>query len=188
MILSDLSIRQAVTQKTLVIKPFVEENLQPSSLDLILGNSFVLFDNTNLAYLDLSQPIPEHYGRQIELNGEQSIVIHPGEFILGTTREWVKLPNNLVARLEGKSSLGRLGLLVHATAGYVDPGFEGQLTLEISNLANVPLMLYPGMKIAQLAFIQTTTEVELPYGHRKLGSHYHGQQGATASRLNQTND
>src|SRR5215208_6329325 len=145
------------------------------------GTSFRVFHNHRLPAIDLAQP-PSGVTEHVQIDEDASFVIHPGEFVLGTTVEWVELPDDIVARIEGKSSLGRLGLIVHATAGFVDPGFSGTLTLEITNLTRVPIVLWPGKPIAQLSFMALDRAAERPYGHPELGSHYHGQLEATESR------
>jgi dCTP deaminase len=150
-------------------------------VDLKLGTSFRVFHNHRLPAIDLAQP-PTGVTEHVQIEDSASFVIHPGEFVLGTTVEWVELPDDIVARIEGKSSLGRLGLIVHATAGFVDPGFSGTLTLEITNLTRVPIVLWPGKPIAQLSFMALDRAAERPYGHPELGSHYHGQVEATESR------
>jgi dCTP deaminase len=155
--------------------------VQPASVDLRLGTSFRVFHNHRLPAIDLAEP-PTGVTEHVQIEDTASFVIHPGEFVLGSTVEWVELPDDIVARIEGKSSLGRLGLIVHATAGFVDPGFSGTLTLEITNLTRVPIILWPGKPIAQLSFMALDRAAERPYGHPELGSHYHGQLEATESR------
>ncbi|MEK7155155.1 MAG: dCTP deaminase [Patescibacteria group bacterium] len=182
MVLSDRDIRERVRKKEIVIKPFDAGSVQPSSVDLHLGNDFLVFDSHNQSMIDTRKDA-SGLMKRIEIKGDQPLIIHPREFVLGTTVEWVKIPADLVARLEGKSSLGRIGLVIHSTAGYIDPGFEGQLTLEISNLSNLPIALYKGMRICQMSYIQMTSPAEFPYGHKKLHSHYKGQKGATGSQL-----
>jgi dCTP deaminase len=155
--------------------------VQPASVDLRLGPSFRVFHNFRVESIDLAEP-PTNLTEHVQVGPDESFVIHPGEFVLGRTEEWVELPDDLVARIEGKSSLGRLGLIVHATAGFVDPGFKGTLTLEITNLTRVPIVLWPGKPIAQLSFMTLDRPAEKPYGHPDLGSHYAGQVDATESR------
>jgi dCTP deaminase len=155
--------------------------VQPASVDLRLGESFRVFHNFRVPAIDLADP-PTNLTEHIVVQEGEPFVIHPGEFCLGRTQEWVELPDDLVARIEGKSSLGRLGLIVHATAGFVDPGWKGTLTLEITNLTRVPIILWPGKPIAQLSFMTLDRPAERPYGHPELGSHYHGQVDATESR------
>ena len=180
-VLSDGTIRRLVDEGRIAIEPWDPGMVQPASVDLRLGRSFRVFHNHKLASIDLAEP-PQGVTEHVEIEDGQSFVIHPGEFVLGATTEWVELPNDIVARIEGKSSLGRLGLIVHATAGFVDPGFKGSLTLEITNLTRVPIVLWPGKPIAQLSFMTLDRPAERPYGHPDLGSHYHGQSEATESR------
>jgi dCTP deaminase len=179
--LSDGTIRQLVRQGRISVDPFDPERVQPSSLDLLLGNSFRVFNNHKVTAIDLREP-PTNLTEEVVLSEGEPFVIHPGEFCLGRTLEWVELPDDVVARVEGKSSLGRLGLIVHATAGFVDPGWKGTLTLELNNLTRVPIKLWPGLPIAQLSFMALDKPAERPYGSEGLGSHYQGQVGATASR------
>lgn len=180
-VLSDGTIRRLVEEGRIKIEPWDPGMVQPASVDLKLGTSFRVFHNHRLPAIDLAQP-PSGVTEHVQIGESQSFVIHPGEFVLGTTVEWVELPDDVVARIEGKSSLGRLGLIVHATAGFVDPGFTGTLTLEITNLTRVPIVLWPGKPIAQLSFMALDRAAERPYGHPDLGSHYHGQVEATESR------
>jgi dCTP deaminase len=178
-VLSDGTIRRLVDEGRIVIEPWDPELVQPASVDLRLGDSFRVFHNHRTAAIDLRDP-PTNLTEEIP--DADVFVIHPGEFVLGVTREYVELPEDIVARIEGKSSLGRLGLIVHATAGFVDPGFKGTLTLEITNLTRVPIKLYPGLLIAQLSFMALDAPAERPYGSEALGSHYQGQTAATESR------
>jgi dCTP deaminase len=180
-VLSDGTIRRLVDEERIKIRPWDPAMVQPASVDLKLGTSFRVFHNHRLPAIDLAQP-PSGVTEHVQIDEDASFVIHPGEFVLGTTVEWVELPDDIVARIEGKSSLGRLGLIVHATAGFVDPGFSGTLTLEITNLTRVPIVLWPGKPIAQLSFMTLDQAAERPYGHPDLGSHYHGQVEATESR------
>ncbi len=180
-VLSDGTIRRLVDEERIKIRPWDPAMVQPASVDLKLGTSFRVFHNHRLPAIDLAQP-PSGVTEHVQIDEDASFVIHPGEFVLGTTVEWVELPDDIVARIEGKSSLGRLGLIVHATAGFVDPGFRGTLTLEITNLTRVPIVLWPGKPIAQLSFMTLDQAAERPYGHPDLGSHYHGQVEATESR------
>jgi dCTP deaminase len=180
-VLSDGTIRRLVEEQRIKIEPWDPSMVQPASVDLKLGTSFRVFHNHRLPAIDLAQP-PTGVTEHVQIGADGSFVIHPGEFVLGTTVEWVELPDDVVARIEGKSSLGRLGLIVHATAGFVDPGFRGTLTLEITNLTRVPIVLWPGKPIAQLSFMTLDRPAERPYGHPELGSHYHGQVEATESR------
>jgi dCTP deaminase len=180
-VLSDGTIRRLVEEGRITIDPWDAGMVQPASVDLRLGRSFRVFHNHKLPAIDLAEP-PQGVTELVEIDADQSFVIHPGEFVLGTTEEWVELPDDIVARIEGKSSLGRLGLIVHATAGFVDPGFKGTLTLEITNLTRVPIKLYAGIAIAQLSFMALDQPAERPYGSPELGSHYQGQVAATESR------
>ena len=182
MILSDRTIKAQIAAGRLVIEPFDAGRVQPSSVDLRLDRTFLVFRNTRRAYLDVKEPVDDLMER-IALEDDEPIVLHPAEFILGSTIETVTIPDDLVGRLEGRSSVGRLGVVIHSTAGYIDPGFSGQITLEIANLANIPIRLYPGMRIAQISFSQMTTAAETPYGQKRLGSKYQGQGSPTPSRL-----
>jgi dCTP deaminase len=179
-VLSDGDIRAAIEAGRIVIEPYVPEAVQPSSIDLHLDNRFRVFRNSRYPYIDVRDEQPE-LTELVEIAGDEPFILHPGEFVLGSTLERVELPNDLVARLEGKSSLGRLGLLIHSTAGYVDPGWEGNLTLELSNVANLPITLYDGMKIGQISFQRLSSPVEVAYGDSRLGSRYRGQRDPTAS-------
>lgn len=181
MILSDISIREQIDNGRIVIEPYEESNIQPSSLDLRIGSDFRVFRNSRYPYID---PRIEQPGlmAQITATEKEPFVLHPNEFALGTTYEYMELPDDILGRLEGKSTLGRLGLMIHSTAGYVDPGFKGFLTLELTNVANLPILLYPEMLIGQISFTLMTTPVEVPYGDPSLGSHYQGQVGATPSK------
>ena len=181
MILSDRDIRAELEAGRIVIDPFVPDAVQPSSVDLHLGNRFRVFRNSRTAVIDPREEQPE-LTELVEIAGEEPFILHPNEFVLGATFERVALPDDLVARLEGKSSLGRLGLLIHSTAGYVDPGWEGTLTLELSNVANLPIKLYDGMKIGQISFQRLSSAVEVGYGDARIGSKYRGQTDPTASR------
>lgn len=181
MILSDRSIKEAIASGRLGIEPFDPRLVQPSSVDVRLDDKFLVFRNTKRAYIDVKQPA-EDLMEMIEVGPEEPMFLHPHEFVLGSTVERVRMPDDLVGRLEGRSSLGRLGVVIHSTAGYLDPSFEGHVTLEISNLANLPIALYPGMRIGQISFSQMTTPAERPYGPER-GSKYSGQRLPTASRL-----
>lgn len=181
MVLSDRTIREALAAGRLVIEPIAEDALQPASVDIRLDREFRVFRNHRDAYIDVRQSM-EGLTAIERVDDDEPFVLHPGEFVLGSTMERVTLPDDLVARVEGKSSLGRLGLLVHATAGYVDPGWDGHLTMELSNVSNLPVRLYFAMKIGQLSFLQLTTPAEHPYGSPALRSKYQGQTGPTASR------
>ncbi len=182
MILSDVSIRAALELGRIEIDPFDPEMIQPSSIDVRVDRYFLVFENHRYPFIDPKHAQPD-LTAEVETDIDQPFMLHPGEFVLGSTLEVVALGDDIVARLEGKSSLGRLGLLIHSTAGFVDPGFEGHLTLELSNVANLPIAIYPGMKIGQLSFYELTTPAENPYGSAKAGSKYHGQRGPTASRI-----
>lgn len=181
MVLSDVTIREEVAAGKLIITPFDPSCVQPASVDLHLDRFFRVFRNSRRPYIDVRQPTDDLM-ELVEVDDDMPFILHPGEFVLGSTLESVTLPADLVARVEGKSSLGRLGLLVHATSGYVDPGFSGHLTLELSNVANLPITLYYGMKISQLSFSRLTTAAQRLYGDPSLGSKYQGQTEPTASR------
>ncbi|HVS28537.1 MAG TPA: dCTP deaminase [Solirubrobacteraceae bacterium] len=180
-VLSDGTILRLVRAGHISIEPWDESLVQPASVDLRLGDSFRVFHNHRAASIDLREP-PANLTEEVVVDPDDSFVIHPGEFCLGRTLEWVELPDDIVARIEGKSSLGRLGLIVHATAGFCDPGWKGTLTLELANLTRVPIKLYPGLPIAQLSFMTLDAPALRPYGHPQLGSHYQGQVSATESR------
>jgi dCTP deaminase len=179
--LSDGTLRRLIADGRVRIDPFDEAMIQPASIDLKLGPSFRVFHNFRVESIDLAAP-PQHLTEHVEIADDEPFVVHPGEFVLGRTAEYIEMPDDLVSRVEGKSSLGRLGLIVHATAGFVDPGFRGTLTLEITNLTRVPIKLWAGKPIAQLSFMELDRPAERPYGHPDLGSHYHGQVEATESR------
>ncbi|MDP8905406.1 MAG: dCTP deaminase [Chloroflexota bacterium] len=181
-VLSDRDIRAALQAGRIRIDPFEPACLQPSSVDLHLDGDFRVFRNNRYPYIDVRSP--QHDLTELVSVGEdEPFILHPSEFVLGQTLEWVELPADLVARLEGKSSLGRLGLLIHSTAGYVDPGWKGNLTLELSNVANLPIALYRGMRIGQISFLRMSSPVERPYGSRELGSKYQGQSSPTESQF-----
>jgi dCTP deaminase len=179
-VLSDRDISAAISAGRIGITPYDERDLQPSSVDLHLDRQFRVFRNNRYAFIDVRSPQPD-LTELLGVTDDEAFILHPGEFVLGQTREWVELPDDLVARLEGKSSLGRLGLLIHSTAGYVDPGWKGNLTLELSNVAKLPIALYFGMKIGQISFLTMSTPVDRPYGSAGLGSKYQGQSEPTAS-------
>ena len=181
MILSDRSIREELVAGRIVIEPLADNSVQPSSVDLRVDRYFRVFRNDTTPYID-PKARQEDLTELVEVTEGGAFILHPGEFVLGSTLERVALPDDLVARLEGKSSLGRLGLLIHSTAGFVDAGWDGHLTLELSNVANLPIALYPGMKIGQISFLRMTTAAEHPYGSGAAGSKYQGQQGPTPSR------
>jgi dCTP deaminase len=180
-VLSDGAILRLVSEGRIKIDPWDESMVQPASVDLRLGHSFRVFHNHKITAIDLREP-PSGITERIDVSDDEPFVIHPGEFCLGRTRERVELPDDIVARIEGKSSLGRLGLIVHATAGFCDPGWRGTLTLELNNLTRVPIRLYAGLPIAQLSFMTLDAPALRPYGHEALGSHYQGQEEATESR------
>src|SRR5829696_5075108 len=180
-VLSDGTIRRLVEEGRIVIDPWDPAMVQPASVDLRLGDSFRVFHNHRAAAIDLRQP-PTNLTEEVVVAGDEPFVIHPGEFVLGRTLERVALPEDIVARIEGKSSIGRLGLIVHATAGFCDPGWRGTLTLELNNLTRVPIKLYPRLLIAQLSFMTLDAPAQRPYGSAELGSHYQGQREATESR------
>jgi dCTP deaminase len=180
-VLSDGTIARLVEEGRIRIDPWEPALVQPASVDLRLGDTFRVFNNHRVTSIDLHE-MPENLTDEVRIRGDDSFVIHPGEFCLGRTLEWVELPDDIVARIEGKSSLGRLGLIVHATAGFCDPGWKGTLTLELNNLTRVPIKLYPGLLIAQLSFMTLDAPALRPYGSEQLGSHYQGQREATESR------
>jgi dCTP deaminase len=180
-VLSDGTIRRLIEKGRITVDPYDESLIQPASIDLRLGDSFRVFHNHRAPAIDLRDP-PANLTEEVKVAPEDAFVIHPGEFCLGRTLEWVELPDDIVARIEGKSSLGRLGLIVHATAGFCDPGWKGTLTLELNNLTRIPIKLYPGLLIAQLSFMALDRPAERPYGSTELGSHYQGQVAATESR------
>ncbi|MDO8670484.1 MAG: dCTP deaminase [Dehalococcoidia bacterium] len=182
MVLSDRTIKEEIAAGRIVIEPFDPTCVQPASVDLHLDNKILVFRNSRRAYIDVRKNT-EDLMDLVEIDDEIPFILHPGEFVLGSTLECITMPTDLVARLEGKSSLGRIGLLIHSTAGYVDPGWRGNLTLELSNVANLPITLYRGMKIGQISFIKMTTPVENPYGSGSIGSRYQGQTLPTASRI-----
>ena len=182
MILSDVDIRKEIAAGRIEIDPFDGSCVQPSSVDLHVDAQFRVFANSRYPYIDVRREMPD-LTELVEVEPEEPFILHPGEFVLGSTLERVRLPDDLVARLEGKSSLGRLGLLIHSTAGYVDPGWDGFLTLELSNVANLPITIYPAMKIGQISFFRLTTPAEVPYGSKATRSKYQGQRGPTASRF-----
>jgi dCTP deaminase len=181
MILSDHTIREQLASGRIVIDPLGEDCIQPSSVDLHVDRFFRLFRNHSARVIDVKED-QEELSELVEIRGEDALILHPSEFVLGSTRERVALPDDLVGRLEGKSSLGRLGLLIHSTAGFVDAGWDGHLTLELSNVANLPITVYPGMRIGQISFLEMTTPADVPYGAKQLGSKYQHQRGPTPSR------
>ena len=181
MILSDQTIREELASGRIGIDPLGEGCIQPSSVDLHVDRYFRVFRNHNLRAIDVKED-QEELTELVAISEDDVLMLHPGEFVLGSTVERVRLPNDLVGRLEGKSSLGRLGLLIHSTAGFVDAGWDGHLTLELSNVANLPITLYPGMKIGQISFLKMATPAAIPYGSAVLGSKYQHQRGPTPSR------
>lgn len=181
MLLSDRDIRAELESGRVQLDPLDLGMIQPSSIDVRLDKFFRLFDNHKYPFIDPAEEQPD-LTRGLEVADGEPFILHPGEFVLGSTFEQVTLPDDIAARLEGKSSLGRLGLLTHSTAGFVDPGFSGHVTLELSNVATLPIKLWPGMKIGQLCFFRLSSSSENPYGSEKYGSRYQGQRGPTASR------
>lgn len=181
MILSDKTIWEELEAGRIVIDPLGEGCVQPSSVDLHLDQYFRVFRNHSIRVIDVKEA-QEDLTELVEVKAGEALILHPGEFVLGSTSETIGVPDDLVGRLEGKSSLGRLGLLIHSTAGFVDPGFQGHVTLELSNVANLPITLYPGMKIGQISFLRMTSSAVRPYGSGELGSKYQGQRGPTPSK------
>ena len=179
--MSDRDIRASIEAGQIGLEPLDMSLLQPSSFDVRIDRFFRLFDNHKYAFIDPAEQ-QDDLTRFVEVAPDEPFILHPGEFVLGSTYEFVKLPDNIAARLEGKSSLGRLGLVTHSTAGFVDPGFNGHVTLELSNMATLPIKLWPGMKIGQLCFFQLSSPSETPYGSDKYLNRYQGQRGPTASR------
>jgi dCTP deaminase len=180
-VLSDRTIARLLDEGRIVIEPYDESLLQPSSVDVRVDRFFRVFHNARYAFIDVKEP-QEDLTELVEIDDERPFILHPGEFVLGSTLERIALPDDLVARLEGKSSLGRLGLLIHSTAGFIDPGWDGHVTLELSNVANLPITIYRGMKIGQVSFMQLSEPADKPYGSGELGSKYQGQMGPTPSR------
>ena len=181
MLLSDRDIRAEIATGRVGCEPFTESMIQPSSVDVRLDKFFRVFENHKYSVIDPSIEQPD-LTREVIAEGDEPFILHPGEFVLASTYEVITLPDDIAGRLEGKSSLGRLGLLTHSTAGFIDPGFSGHITLELSNVANLPVKLFPGMKIGQLCLIKLSSPAEHPYGSEKYGSRYQGQRGPTASR------
>ena len=182
MVLSDRDIRSELAANRLRIEPLDDSDIQPASVDLRLGSKLLLFEGQSQPLIDVKDPM-SYFTRTVEIDEERPFELGPGEFVLGMTLEYVELPDDLVGRLDGKSSLGRLGLVVHSTAGFVDPGWKGNLTLELSNLAALPIRLYYGMKASQISLIRLSSPAERPYGSKGLGSKYQGQRVPTASRF-----
>lgn len=187
MIFSDHTIKEAVATGRIVVDPYDPAMVQPSSIDLRCDAAFRVFENHRYAIIDPKEP-QEGLTVQVDATADEPFILHPGEFVLGSTLEFIGLADDIVARLEGKSSLGRIGLLIHSTAGFIDPGFHGQVTLELSNVAGLPIVIYPGMKIGQVSFYQLSTPAERPYGSPGMGSKYQGQSGPTASRVHRDFD
>ena len=181
MVLSDRTIKAEIEAGRIVVDPFDEAMVQPSSVDVRVDRRFRVFRNARYPFIDVRQPMDD-LTELVEISDEEPFILHPGEFVLGQTLERVTLPDDLVARLEGKSSLGRLGLLIHSTAGFVDSGFSGNLTLELSNVANLPITIYHGMPIGQISFMRMDQPVDRPYGTGETGSKYQGQAEPTPSR------
>ena len=181
MLMSDRDIRASIEAGQIGLEPLEMDLLQPSSFDVRLDRFFRLFDNHKYAFIDPAEDQSD-LTQLIEVDPNEAFILHPGEFVLGSTYEFVTLPDNIAARLEGKSSLGRLGLMTHSTAGFVDPGFKGHVTLELANVSNLPIKLWPGMKVGQLCFFQLSSPSETPYGSEKYNNRYQGQRGPTASR------
>ncbi|HEU4491400.1 MAG TPA: dCTP deaminase [Jiangellales bacterium] len=181
MLLSDRDIRAEIEAGRVILDPYDEVMIQPSSVDVRLDRFFRVFENHRYPHIDPAEEQPD-LTRMVEASGDEPFILHPGEFVLGSSYEIVSLPDDVASRLEGKSSLGRLGLLTHSTAGFVDPGFSGHVTLELSNVATLPIKLWPGMKIGQLCFFRLSSPAEHPYGSDRYGSRYQGQRGPTPSR------
>ena len=183
MVLSDRTIREEIKRGRIVIEPFDPSCVQPASVDIHLDKKILVFKSWRSPfYIDVRRNL-EHLNEVVELKEDEPFLLHPGEFVLASTYEYIEIPDDIVARLEGKSSLGRIGLLIHSTAGYVDPGWKGHLTLELSNVAKLPITLYYKMKIGQISFLRLTTPAENLYGSEALGSKYQGQRGPTPSRF-----
>ncbi len=182
MVLSDRTIKAEISAGRIVIDPYDEGLIQPSSIDVRVDDKFRVFHNARYPYIDVRQEM-DGLTELVQVSKEEPFILHPGEFVLGQTLESIALPDDIVARLEGKSSLGRLGLLIHSTAGFVDPSFEGNLTLELSNVANLPITIYYGMPIGQISFMRMDGPVETPYGAKEAGSKYQGQAEPTPSRF-----
>lgn len=181
MILSDRSLREEIANNRIVIDPLDERCIQPSSIDVKVSNLFRVFRNHTAGIIDVKEDM-EDLTELISIPLDSVFMLHPGEFVLGSTLERIAVPNDLVARIEGKSSLGRLGLLIHSTAGFIDAGFDGHVTLELANVASLPITIYPGMRIGQVSFMRMTTPADKPYGSGAQGSKYQGQRGPTPSR------
>lgn len=180
MVLSDVTLREYIENGRLEVEPLSDNGIQPASIDLCLGRNFRVFEYSRETFVD-PRDRDRTYTRPVEIEEGGEFVLHPGKFVLGTTRERIKVPKDLVGKLEGRSSLGRLGVVVHATAGHINPGFEGEITLELSNVGSLPVKLFEGMAICQISFLLLTCEVAVAYGHESLGSRYQNQAGATES-------
>jgi dCTP deaminase len=183
--LSDRDIKAALASGAIGVEPLEdpEIQIQPASIDLRLGNHFRIFKHTQRAYIDPLRDDLDEYTEVLEVADGDAFILHPGEFVLGTIKEYIKIPADMVAKVEGRSSLGRLAILVHATAGFIDPGFEGNITLELSNVGKMPVAFYPNMRICQISFEELNTPAEFPYGHPDRKSKYQGQVGPTSSRI-----
>jgi dCTP deaminase len=181
MVLSDRTIRELIEDGSIGVEPYEPTNVQPSSIDVCVGSRFRVFRNNRFPFIDVRTQM-DGLTELVEATPDEPFMLHPGEFVLGATLEHIRVPDDLVARLEGKSSLGRLGLLIHSTAGFVDPGFAGTITLELSNVATLPITIYPGMKIGQVSFLRMTTPADRPYGSDALASKYQQQSEPTESR------
>ena len=181
MVLSDHSIAEALASGRLIVDPIAEDALQPASVDIRLDHRFRVFRSTRHAFIDLARPLDD-ITELVQVPPKTPFILHPNEFVLGSTRERIRLPDDMVSRVEGKSSLGRLGLLIHSTAGFIDPAWDGHITLELSNVNTIPITLYAGMRIGQLSFFPLSSPAEHPYGSPELGSSYQGQTGPTPSR------
>jgi len=183
--LSDKDIKAALAEGSIVVEPIedTEMQIQPASIDLRLGNEFRVFKHTQRGFIDPLRDDMEEYTEVIHVADGEPFMLHPGEFVLGSIKEYVKIPDDIVAQVDGRSSLGRLAILVHATAGFIDPGFEGNITLELSNVGKMPVAFYPNMRVCQISFSRLSSPSELPYGHPDRRSKYQGQRGPTASRI-----
>ncbi|GIH28176.1 dCTP deaminase [Acrocarpospora phusangensis] len=181
MLLSDRDLRAEIESGRVKLDPYDPGMIQPSSVDVRLDRYFRVFENHRYPHIDPAVEQPD-LTRLVEPDGDEAFILHPGEFVLASTYEVISLPDDIASRLEGKSSLGRLGLLTHSTAGFIDPGFEGHVTLELSNVATLPIKLWPGMKIGQLCMFRLSSPADFPYGSAKYGSRYQGQRGPTPSR------
>lgn len=183
--LSDKDIKAALASGAIVVDPLEDPSIQiqPASIDLRLGNQFRIFRHAQKAFIDPLRDNLEDYTEVLEVEDSEPFILHPGEFVLGSIKEYIKIPDYLVAKVEGRSSLGRLAILVHATAGFIDPGFEGNITLELSNVGKMPVAFYPNMRICQISFEEMSSPSDIPYGHPSRRSKYQGQRGPTASRI-----